>query len=319
MDEGVILFNNSYEIVFANDSALSILGYSKDEMSGFMHNLLHKNSCGEDLDGNECVIIHSVENNSSLHNGETYFFDKSGNKIPVAFNINRISGCSYSSGGILVFRDITGEKISKDRLLKSIEENKLLIKEIHHRVKNNLQIVSSLLSIQSGYLDNQKAVDYFNNSIQRIKSMALIHEMLYKGDQIKGLDFKQYISRLVNEISHSYANTFPIATEMNCENISISLDESVSLSLIMTEIVTNSFKHAFTEDMQNPRITINVFLDENGKRNIVIADNGKGFSDTNSFYTSGNLGAQIIQSLIEQIGGSLDLKNEGGAEFILKF
>ncbi len=272
-----------------------------------------------ETEGQESPILGAVHKNRGIHRGEAFFRNSAGDVIPVAYNINKIDHDSYEHGGVLVFRDITEERSIKDGLIAGLEEKNFLIREIHHRVKNNLQIVSSLLSIQSEYLSDEKAVSYFRNSIQRIKSMAVIHEMLYRGDSAQGLDFKAYLTKLVGEIAMTYTSVCPVHVDVDCCEMRLNLDESIAISLLITEIITNCYKHAFSKNSVEARIIIRVCFTDDGKREITIADNGKGIDDAEHFRNSDSLGSQIITSLSSQLAGDLRIENNNGTAFILKF
>ncbi len=314
MDEGVIVFDGVMNIKFMNNSAARILKYSPLSQPENIDSIL----CTED-GSPESPILEAVNKNRGIHKGEVFFRNSSGDVIPVAYSINKLEYDSYESGGVLVFRDITEERRIKNGLIAGIEEKNFLIREIHHRVKNNLQIVSSLLSIQSEYLNDEKAVAYFKNSIQRIKSMAIIHEMLYRGDSAQGLDFKAYLTRLVGEISMTYTSVCPVYVDVNCCEMRLNLDESIAISLLITEIITNCYKHAFDRDSVDARINICVSFTDDGKKEVSIADNGAGIADTEGFRTSDTLGSQIITSLSSQLGGDLRIENNSGTVFVLKF
>ncbi|MCD8568349.1 MAG: sensor histidine kinase [Geovibrio sp.] len=173
--------------------------------------------------------------------------------------------------------------------------------------------------MQSEYLNDEKAVSYFKNSIQRIKSMAIIHEMLYRGDSAQGLDFKAYLTKLVGEIAMTYTSVCPVYVDVECCEMRLNLDESIAVSLLITEIITNCYKHAFSKNSVDARINIRVCFTNDEKREILIADNGAGIEDADRFRNSDTLGSQIIISLISQLAGDLRIENNGGTAFILKF
>ncbi|WP_265822280.1 histidine kinase dimerization/phosphoacceptor domain -containing protein [Geovibrio ferrireducens] len=314
MDEGVMVFDGAINIKFMNSSAERILKYSPSTQPENLRDILRPGTENE-----ESPLLEAVEKNRGIHRGEAFFKNSAGSIIPVAYSINKIEHDSYENGGVLVFRDITEERNTKDGLIAGLEEKNFLIREIHHRVKNNLQIVSSLLSIQSEYLNDEKAVSYFKNSIQRIKSMAIIHEMLYRGDSAQGLDFKAYLTKLVGEIAMTYTSVCPVYVDVECCEMRLNLDESIAVSLLITEIITNCYKHAFSKNSVDARINIRVCFTNDEKREILIADNGAGIEDADRFRNSDTLGSQIIISLISQLAGDLRIENNGGTAFILKF
>lgn len=143
-------------------------------------------------------------------------------------------------------RDITEIKKAEKNIKSSLKEKEVLLREIHHRVKNNLQIISSLLSLQSGYINDNEALDVFKESQNRIKSMAMIHEMLYKSDCLMKINFGEYIDELTNNLIYNYKispNTVQI--EQNIDNTYFDINTSIPCGLIVNELVSNSLKHAF--------------------------------------------------------------------------
>ena len=196
-----------------------------------------------------------------------------------------------------------------------LSNKNILLKELFHRVKNNLQIISGILYMQSKKIDDEEAKQVFKNSIQTIKSMGMVHEKLYKSNDLASIDFNEYINDLLNYINQDLEGN-NITFDVKCEDIAVSLDQAVPLGLITNEILTNSIKHAFTNTSKRKLISIKLFLDENKKINLLISDNGRGI-DFENFEK--NFGYTLIYSLAtQQLKGSCECFNDNGLSYVIR-
>jgi two-component sensor histidine kinase/sensor domain CHASE-containing protein len=205
------------------------------------------------------------------------------------------------------------------QLNNSIQEKEVLLREIHHRVKNNMQIVSSLLKLQSQNIEDKKYRDIFIDSQNRIQAMALIHQKLYQSESIAQINFKEYIDGIVSNIFESYGQKSNIIFDINIENIHIKIDYAVPCGLIINELVTNSFKYAFPDGRQG-KIKISVKSNDNDMIQISISDNGIGIPKDMDIRNTKSLGLKLITGLAEnQLHGEIILKRERGTEFQINF
>ncbi len=204
------------------------------------------------------------------------------------------------------------------QLEQSLEEKKMLLKEIHHRVKNNLMVISSLLSLQSQYIKDKYDLDLFKESQNRAKSMALIHERLYRSTDLKSINFGDYIQTLATDLFETYV-TDPdrIKLNMNLENEMVDINTTVPLGLIVNELITNSMKHAFNDDIEG-EIKIK-FQKKNDKFTLIVEDTGIGFPDDLDFKNTESLGLQLVNSLTNQIDGKIELDAHHGTKFKITF
>ncbi|MBN2110785.1 MAG: HAMP domain-containing protein [Methanosarcinaceae archaeon] len=211
-----------------------------------------------------------------------------------------------------VVKDITEIKQSEDARKKDI-----LLKEIHHRVKNNLQVMSSLLRLQSKRFRDREVIEAFRESQHRAKSMALAHENLYHSNDLENIDLQTYIPKLIKYLVNSYGfSPDDIKTHINIKNIIFGIDTSIPIGLIITELVSNSLKYAFKEGTGE----INVELyPENGKFILKVSDNGIGFPEYMDFRETDSLGLQLVNSLVEQIEGTIELDRKNGSAFKITF
>ena len=215
--------------------------------------------------------------------------------------------------------DITERKNSRIKLEKSLKEKELLLKEVYHRVKNNLQVMSSLLSLQVRYITDEKALNGFKSSKGRISAMALLHENLYNSRNLSDIDFKEYIDSISKSLLAAYQNKAKdIKIKLDIEKISLSLDASINLGLIINELVSNSLKYAF-KGKDKGRIDIS-FVKEN-KENLIlkVSDNGIGLPDDIEIRKLNSLGLELVTNIVEQLQGKLEISKNGKTEFKITF
>lgn len=205
-----------------------------------------------------------------------------------------------------------------EALKKLLSEKEWLVKEIHHRVKNNLQIVISLLGTQSMYLDNEEALIAIQSSQHRMYAMSLIHQKLYQSDAIAFIDMSWYIQELVNYLKESFVVDQNIDFKLDLECIELDVVQAVPLGLILNEAISNSIKYAF-EDKQNGRINISLKNTEYNFYQLVIADDGIGLPEGFESQERESLGMNLMIGLTDQLNGSFELKNDNGLVIVITF
>lgn len=218
-----------------------------------------------------------------------------------------------------VAQDITELKKSQFTILNNVNEKETLIKELHHRVKNNMQVITSLLNLQSNLIEDPMIKNLFHDSQLRIKSMAIVHDLLYKSDNISKINFSQYIKTLIDDLIFAYKGSdHSIKTDIQVPDILFSLDTAVPLGLLVNEIITNSLKHGL-KDNNNALISCAIKETDDAKYTLQIKDNGTGF-ERKSKNTNETLGLLIIESLANQIDGELIMhSDDSGTEYQLIF
>ncbi len=222
---------------------------------------------------------------------------------------------------LLVLRKIKKQSkqlSEKNKIIEeSLKEKELLVKEVHHRVKNNFQIVSSLLELQTKGIEDEKALELANEGKNRVKSMALIHQKLYQNES--GLiDFDEYIKLLIKELSSMYSSTNKVDTSIKSQNIKFDVDTAIPLGLIINEIITNSYKYAFNKGKDNSlSISIEKATEDNYK--LVIEDNGPGLEKNFDVKKAKSLGLRLVNRLVKQLHGSVKQSNTAGAKFEIYF
>jgi PAS domain S-box-containing protein len=234
-------------------------------------------------------------------------------KIPV-FEGNRITKI------ITIIKDITDRKKAEGKIKQSLREKEALLREIHHRVKNNLQIISSLLKLQAGRVNDDYVKKVYQESNNRITAMALVHEILYQSEDLAEIDLNQYIIHIAKNILKvfgTYSKHIDFKTEGDMINLGI--NQAVPIGLVLNEIISNSLKHAFP-DAQKGEIKIRSHLLENNEIELVVSDNGRGLPDYVDHRNTKTLGLKLITGLIEeQIKGTLVLSRNSGTQYAIRF
>lgn len=224
----------------------------------------------------------------------------------------------------LSFRAYRGNR-RKNKLLteqnnlieKSLQEKEILLKEIHHRVKNNLQLVSSLLSLQSNYIDDEKALDAVRESKNRVQSMALIHQNLYRDDDLVNIEVKEYIEQLSNYLFHSYnIHQQRIALELDIDAMKLDIDILIPLGLILNELINNCLKYAFP-DQRNGKIRITLKQQES-ELHLGIYDNGIGMQNKTMHFEQNSFGYKMINAFLKKMKGHIALFTEDGTKIDIK-
>jgi len=216
-------------------------------------------------------------------------------------------------------KEIAENKAIQVHLADSLQEKELLLKEVHHRVKNNMQVISSLLSIQAEGVEDALYASLLNESQQRIKSMALIHETLYQSKDLLKIDFHEYISTLTTSLSRSYSVPgVPVHVAVNVEDVALDLETAVPCGLIINELVSNSLKHAFHDQDEMGIISID-FVSSGCLYELKISDNGCGLPAGFDINKNVSMGMEIVSILTSQLEGRLDVCSEDGAMFHLSF
>lgn len=241
----------------------------------------------------------------------------SGRRKPVHItaSVTVIDGTYVVQG---IFRDMTELKKAEEQIRISLKEKEILLREIHHRVKNNLQVISSLLNLQSEHIEDEHYVEMLEDSQNRIKSMAFIHEALFQSENLARIDFKEYITRLVYELIRSYKAGDRIAVTLEVEDVSLDIDAAMPCGLIINELVSNALKHAFPDGRKG---NINIVLHSRESAvELVVSDNGVGIPGDIDVRTTRSLGLDLVTTLAEeQLNGEIILERGEGTTFRIRF
>ncbi|MDO9045655.1 MAG: CHASE4 domain-containing protein [Methanobacteriaceae archaeon] len=215
--------------------------------------------------------------------------------------------------------DITEHKKTGNKIRESLKEKEILLREIHHRVKNNLQIISVLLSLQSEEIDDPEILEKYKESENRIHSMALIHEKMYQSNDLSSIDFTDYVKNLIADITYAYGfDSSSLDITMDLNNYNMSIETVMPLGLIINELVSNSLKYAF-QNKSSKKINIILEKLDNDQFKLEISDNGIGFPENIDFKNTSSLGLQLVNELVQQIDGQIEVFNKKGTNFIINF
>lgn len=232
---------------------------------------------------------------------------------PIILPNGKVEEVSY------ITHNITDKKLAEEQLRASLKEKEVLLQEVHHRVKNNLQVISSILNLQSSYLKDENTISMLLESQNRIKSMSFIHEILYQTKDFSNINFRDYIHNIAHNLIHSYRlDHKSVSLKFDVDNVALNLDISIPCGLIVNELLSNAMKYAFP-DKRKGIITTSV-KQKKDTITITVADNGIGFPKHIDFRNTESLGLQLIISLTEQLNGKIKLdKAAKGTKFLITF
>ena len=216
-------------------------------------------------------------------------------------------------------QEIFQHETTERKLQIALEQKELLLKEIHHRVKNNLVVASSLLSFQSSYIDHPETLKALQNTQERIKAMALVHEYLYNSSDLENINFGQYVQNLANQILYCHnALSQNINLVLNIAPVLLSIETANPCGLIINELLSNSLKHGFKQKSKG-NIYVTLEKSDSDYFILIVKDDGVGFPPELDVYNSQSLGLELIYTLVEQLEGKVEIKNNNGAETIITF
>ncbi len=311
-----ILMDTEGIIVDVNNATTSITGIPREEIIG-------KTLSNTDIILKEDNVIQldrfsKILNKKEIQHYEARLMDKFEKERWVNVKITTIERENNVRYVLIIASDITDSKQFEKELKDSLREKEVLLQEIHHRVKNNMQIISSLLNIQTRYLDDEESINVLKESQNRVRSMSMIHEKLYRSNNFNQVNFADYIESLVWDLFYSYSiEKGTIQPVLDIDDVKLNIETSVPLGLIITELVSNSLKYAFPNNITG-KLMVSLKILNNGYK-LTISDDGIGFPKTINFKNTDSLGLQLVNSLTDQIDGKLELKSDNGTEFSVVF
>jgi PAS domain S-box-containing protein len=304
-------------LFYINGAGRDLLGLAPDEpLTGLRLPDVHA-PWAADLVALEGLPVAMIE---GAWQGETAVLSRNGPEIPAS---ELILAHKSPSGSVeflsTIIRDMSEQKEAEVRIKASLEEKEVLLKEIHHRVKNNLQIVSSLLQLQASYIKDTDALHIFEESRDRIKSMALIHEQLYQSNDLAQIDFPEYLRSLLNMVLSAHrSNRTRVETRLHVDPVSLDLDTAIPVGLITNELVTNSLKYAFA-GRSTGEIGVRLTKSEAGDFLLMVSDNGVGLPEKFNFDKATSLGLRLVRILTKQMRARLEITNAMGTQFRVYF
>jgi len=246
--------------------------------------------------------------------GEYTLTPADGPDRPVLVSRARLKGADASEGTLVcVAQDISDRKAAEEKLRQSLEEKDVLLREIHHRVKNNLQVISSLLSTQARSIAAPEVQQRFADTQDRVRSMAAIHEQLYRSDDLARVEFEEYLEGLLDDLFRSH-RTDHIDPSLTTEAHPLPVDQAIPAGLIVNELVSNALEHAFP-DGSGGIVAVTYRVDAD-RATLIVEDNGRGAPDLES---DGNLGLRLVRGLTRQLRGTLSINTHAGVRVTVAF
>jgi len=222
------------------------------------------------------------------------------------------------AGAVLLASDVTPLKLAEQQIVASLKEKEVLLKEVHHRVKNNMQIISSMLKLQLDYIKDPSALEFSKNSHNRVKTMALVHEKLYQSNNLARIDFAEYVRSLTIYLLGYYGvNTRHVSLKTDIQKTLMDINTAIPCGLIINELFSNALKHAFPDERKG-EISIK-FSSESDMNTLIISDNGVGFPSEIDIENPGSLGLQLFNALVHQLHGKINLHINEPTTFEITF
>jgi PAS domain S-box-containing protein len=315
---GIWELNIDSNTIFIDPNLKAMLGYADNELSNCFDewlNLVHpsdvdvlKVEINAYIEG--LIPKYEIEHRMRHRDGQYIWFLARGTILcDISEKICFIAGSNT---------DITVSKYTETRLKASLKEKEVLLKEIHHRVKNNLQVISSLLRLQARYIKDEEALDILRDSQNRVRAMAMIHENLYQSSDLGKIKFSEYICNLSNNLACGYSLNKDIKINLQIHQVELRIDTAIPCGLIINELVSNAIKHAFINTEFG--VIYIEFLDlGNNKYSFSVSDDGIGVPDDIELRRNKSLGLQLVWSLVEQLEGSIIFNNKLGTSFTITF
>nr|WP_281357471.1 PAS domain S-box protein [Brasilonema bromeliae] len=300
-----------------NEALRELVGYSEEELlRTTFQTLTHP----DDLETDLSLVRDVIAGRRRTYQLEKRYFRKDGRIVDVLLSVGLVRD---DNGAPVHFisqiKDVTEQKRAERQTRASLKEKELLLKEIHHRVKNNLQIVSTLLDLQSEYIDDPRALAMFQECRGRVRSMALIHERLYRSHDLARVDFAEYVRRLADDLYHAYKlSDDEVRLELDVEVPPLPIDVAIPCGLLLNELMSNCFKHAFPDSMEG-RVRVSLRPDGPDAIVLVVADDGVGLPPDFDFRAATSFGLQLVNTLAEQLGAEIDSPRGDGARFVVRF
>ncbi|WP_297324009.1 PAS domain S-box protein [Nitrosomonas sp.] len=313
---GMIMTNHEGCIVMVNTTTETLFGHPREELIGRSIEILIPEAHRAHHPGLRKNYLRNPSARAMGHGRDLYGLHKSGKEFPVEVGLNP----TQTPQGFMVLAsviDITERKHQEERLKAALKEKDLLLSEIHHRVKNNLQIIDSLLGMQSDMSLSDVTTSILKESQNRVKSMSLIHQILYESSDFSHVDFASVVQSLVSNLSASYAlNSSRIQINITTDQVLLPIDISIPLGLILNELCTNAMKYAFDES-RHGNIDITLKYTAFNKLQVIVSDDGIGIPEELDIVNTATLGLQLVQLLSEQISAELIIQRKNPTSFSL--
>lgn len=314
----MVMINGAGRIEMVNAQAEQMFGYQRQEMLGQGVEILVPERFRGHHPGLRASFFSDPRARAMGAGRDLYALRQDGSEFPVEIGLNPIE----TEEGPMVLSaivDISDRKQKEERIQLALKEKDVLLGEVHHRVKNNLQIVHSLLDLQSSRVSDRAVLDMLRDSQNRIRSMGLIHQTLYQSKDFAQVNFSHFLDSLVPTLVASYGvNPDRITLSIEAAQLLLPINAAIPCGLVVNELISNALKHAFPGD-RSGEIVVKLFADPAGKAVLSVSDNGVGIPEGIDMMTSDTLGMQLITLLTDQLGGTVSMRRSDPTEFVLTF
>ncbi len=315
-DSGVIITDVDGIIEWANDGFAHISGQPASEVK----NIIGRNILDIKRYHDVEMIMDECERDKKSVQFETKTLKSNLQPVWISSNITPVfDDDGHVRKFVFVETDISIRKAMEDKVTASLREKDMLLKEIHHRVKNNLQIIISLLNLQSGYIKDEQTLKTVKDGQNRVRTMALVHEKFYQAEELSEIHFGEYTEKLCQFIFQSYSDrTDRVRLKINSDNIKFDMDTAMPCGLLINEVVSNALKYAFP-DGRSGEVAISIKALPGSKVELFIGDDGIGLPPDLDIDRTETLGLQLISALAGQLDGTLEVTGNGGTAFRVQF
>ncbi|MBN1534833.1 MAG: PAS domain S-box protein [Spirochaetes bacterium] len=315
--DGVLLTEPNGSILSANPEACRIFGRTEEEIIRIGRNGV--------VDQNDTALHEALteRDRTGRFTGELTLLRSDGSRFPCEVSSAMFRDSDGNLKTSMVLRDITERKNNERTLIAALQEKNTLIKEIHHRVKNNMQVISSMINLQlqteNETMTAGEVIGISMDLQNRIRSMAIVHDMLYRSQSFSRIDFSEYLQTLVNSLFHAFGtDSDQIAVRIEAADQTVSITTAIPLGMIINELLTNALKHAFPSGKKG-EIGISMTLDNDNVHTLTVRDNGIGLPGNFTLGKNDSFGMLLVSILVEELGGTIEYSNNGGAVFTIGF
>ncbi|QHE77700.1 sensor histidine kinase [Hydrogenophaga sp. PBL-H3] len=314
----MIVVNKEGTIVRLNELAETTFGYASEELIGQKVEVLLPPRYRHKHPGYRSGFLAEPSARPMGAGRDLSGLRKDGSEFPVEIGINPVE---TGEGPMIlsVILDLSERKLSEKRIQDALQQKELLLKEVHHRVKNNLQVVHSLLDLQALKISDSDMVDLLRDSQNRIRSMSLIHQTLYQSQDFAHVDFQRFLGELLPRLTESYgARSRQVRIDIRSTDVKLPINDAIPCGLIVNELVSNALKHGFPEDRRGT-VLVEIGQDADQVVELAISDDGQGIPHDMDLGKSESLGLQLVNLLTRQLHGQLEVRRSDPTRFTLRF
>jgi len=300
-----------------NDRLCRMTGYPAEELVGQSARILYPTDEDYEYVGREKYRQITLRGTGTV---ETRWKRKDGRVIDVLLSSTPRDPDDLVNNVTFTALDITDRKLAEEKLKASLKEKEVLLREVHHRTKNNMAVISALVSLQASHIQDPELLQVFRETENRIKAMALVHEKLYQSANLSDIDLGNYLKDLTHQIFRTYRTEDQcVHLEMDLDPATVTLDTAIPCGLILNELLSNSFKHGF-KGRKEGRIRLELSSSPSGEIRMAFSDDGNGLPPDLDVRQASSLGLQLVVNLAEsQLSGRLELHRQDGTQFVLFF